>query len=109
MLKNVSNEVQVISYDGRQYPVEPNKAFEVRSMAPIGKISDHEAFCLEEKWSKETGYKLSQIGPKDVQEAPKKEEPKPILKEDPKAPPAKPEPIKPVVKKDESGKKRGKK
>lgn len=108
MLKNTCYETLIIKYDGRQYPVEPGCVFDVKTMAPIGVISDHEAICIEENWSKETGKRLRQISAQEAQEAPKKEEPKPIIKDEVKAEPAKPEPVRPAVKKEESSKKKGK-
>ena len=105
MLKNVSSVEQVIKYDGRQYPVAPGEAFDVKSMAPIGVIGDHEAICIEEKWESETGKKLTRT----ASEAPKKKPEAPIVKEVEKAQPAKAEPAKPTVEKAKSDKKRGKK
>jgi uncharacterized membrane protein len=105
MLKNVSSIEQVIKYDGRQYPVAPGEAFDVKSMASIGVIGDHEAVCIEEKWESETGKKLTRTTP----EAPKKETEAPIAKEAEKAQPAKEQVAKPAVKKSKSDKKRGKK
>jgi hypothetical protein len=104
MLRNVSEAVQVIKYDGRQYPVAPGQAFDVKSMAPIGIISDHEAFCLEEKWESETGKKLSRNAP----EAPKVEAPAPSVKEPEKAQPEPTQQSKPAGNKAKSDKKRGK-
>jgi len=94
MLKNISDVVQVIKYDGRQYPVAPGQVFEVKSMAPIGVISDHEAFCLEEKWEKETSKKLT----RNASEAPKKESEAPIAKEAEKPQPAQDQAPKPTEK-----------
>jgi hypothetical protein len=105
MLKNVSSVEQVIKYDGRQYPVAPGEAFDVKSMAPIGVIGDHEAICIEEKWESETGKKLTRTAP----EALKKESEAPIAKEAQKPQPAESQVAKPAIEKAKSDKKRGKK
>ena len=105
MLKNISNIEQVIKCDGKQYPVEPGQVFDVKSMAPLGKISDLDAICLEEKWTQETGGKLARITP----EALKAENKATISQEAEKPQPAKDQVAKPATEKAKSDKKRGKK
>lgn len=105
MLKNIGTVELVIKYDGRQYPVEPGQTFDVKSMAPLGVISNHESICLEEKWEKETGGKLT----RNVSEAVKAESAAPAPQEEVKPQPAPAQVAKPAVKKADSAKKRGKK